>query len=137
MRVGFRVSQFRGDPIFQFLRDKMFQPFRLIVNFVPGIVEEIMEKTLQQAVMAKNLQSAHPPGCRQTHAAVLFVFHKWRFLGRELLEHSRYGCGTDAEMPGERVAGHAFFFRPGQFQDGFQIIVYRFRSVRPMFSRLH
>jgi len=54
----------------------MFQPFRLIVNFVPRVVEEIMEEALQQAVVAKDLQSAHPAGCRQTHAVMLFVFYK-------------------------------------------------------------
>jgi hypothetical protein len=35
MRIGFRIPQFRGDAIFQFLRDEVFQPFRLVVNFVP------------------------------------------------------------------------------------------------------
>src|ERR1035441_10370523 len=76
----------------------MFQPFCLIVNLVPRVVEEIMEETLQQAVMAKNLQSAHLPTRCQTHAAVLFVFYKRRLLRRELLEHTGDGCGTNAEM---------------------------------------
>ena len=36
----------------------MFQPFRLIVNLVPRIVEKIMQETLQQTVMAANLPRA-------------------------------------------------------------------------------
>lgn len=115
----------------------MFQAFCLIVNFVPRVVEEIMEKTLQQAVVAKNLQSAHLPSRCQTHAVVLFVFYKRRLLRRELLEHASNGCGTDTEMLREGVAGHPFLFRPGQFQYRFQIVVYRFRVVRPMASRRH
>ena len=41
-----------------------------------------MEETLQQAVMAKNLQSTHLPRGSQTHAVVLLVFHKRRLLCR-------------------------------------------------------
>ena len=115
----------------------MFQPFRLVVNFVPGVVEEIVQETLQQTMVAKNLQSAHLPGCGQTHAVVLFVFHKRRLLRRELLEHSGDGSRTDTEMLRESVAGHPFLFGAAQFQDRFQIIVDRFRVVRSMCSRWH
>ena len=90
----------------------MLQPFRLIVDLVPRVVEEIMEETLQQTVMAKNLQRAHLPGGRQTHAVVLLVFHKRWLLCRELLQHSGDGSGTDAEMVGEGVAGHPFLCAP-------------------------
>ena len=89
----------------------MFQPFRLIVNLVPRVVEEIVEEALQQAVMAKNLQSAHLPYCRQTHAAVLFVLHKRRLLRRELLEHSSDGSRTDTKMLSKGVAGYPLLFR--------------------------
>ena len=78
----------------------MFQPFRLFVNLVPRVVEEIMEETLQQTVVAKNLQGSHLAGRRQTHAVVLFVFHERRLLCRELLQHSSYGSGADTEMMG-------------------------------------
>ena len=133
MRIGFRIAQFRRDAIFKPLRDEMFQPFGLVVNLVPRVVEEIMEETLQQAVMAKNLQSAHLSGRCQTHAVVLFVFHERRLLRRELLEHSGDGSRTDTEMLGEGVAGHPFLFGAAQLQDGFQIVVYGFRVVRSMF----
>ena len=64
VRIRFRVSQFRSDPIFEPLRYEVLKPFRLIVNLVPRVVEEIMQETLQQAVMAKNLQGAPLPGGR-------------------------------------------------------------------------
>ena len=66
MRIGFRVAQFRGDAIFQPLRDEVFQTFRLVVNFVPGIIENIVQEALQQTVMAKNFQRPHLARRRQT-----------------------------------------------------------------------
>src|SRR5439155_7960846 len=123
--IGLRVPQFRRDTIFEPLRDEMFQPFCLIVNLVPRVVEEIMEKTLQQPVMAKNLQSAHLPRRCQTCAVVLFVFDERRLLSRELLQHSSHGGSTDTEMMSQGVAGHPFLFRAAQLQYRFQIVVYR------------
>ena len=45
IRIG--VLQLRGDPVFEPLRDEVLQPFRLVVNLVPGVVEEIVEEALQ------------------------------------------------------------------------------------------
>ena len=92
----------------------MLQPFCLIVNLVPRVVEYIMEEALQQTMVAKNLQGSHLPTCRQTHAMMLFVFHEWRLLRSELLEHSCYGSSSDTEMMGENVASHTVLFRPAQ-----------------------
>ncbi len=92
----------------------MFQPFGLVMNLVPRIVEEIMEEALQQTMVAKNLQSAHLPGRCQTHTVVLFVFHERWLLRGELLEHSRHRSSTDTEMLGESVTGHLFLFGAAQ-----------------------
>src|SRR6266700_3071166 len=119
MRIGFRVSQFRSDPVFELLRDEMLQPFGLIVNFVPRVVEEIMEETLEQTVVAKNLQSAHLPGRCQTHAVMLFVLHKTWLLRSQLLQHSSNGCGADTEMLCDCVARDTLLFRSGQLEYGF------------------
>jgi len=115
----------------------MFQSFGLVVNLVPGIVQELMKKTLQQTVVAKNLQSAHLPGCCQTRTMVLFVFHERRLLRSELLEHSRHGRSSDTEMLGESVTGYPFRFGTTQFQNRLQIVIYRFRGVRSVVSRRH
>ena len=47
VRIDLRIAENRRDPIFKPLRDEVFQPFRLIVNFIPRVVEEIVEETLQ------------------------------------------------------------------------------------------
>lgn len=94
----------------------MFQPFRLIVNFVPGVIEEIMEEALQQTVVPKNLQGAHLSRCSQSCAVVFLIFHKRRLLRRELLEHSGDGSGTDTEMLREGVARYPFLFGAAQLQ---------------------
>jgi len=73
----------------------MLQALGFIVNLVPRVVEQIVEETLQQTMVAKDLQSPHLPGRRQTRAVMLFVFHEGGLLCRELLQHSRYGSGTD------------------------------------------
>ena len=96
-----------------------------------------MEETLQQTVVANNLQSAHLPRCGQTRAVVLHVFHKRWLLCRELLEHSSDGSGTDAKTLSKGVAGHPFLLRAAQLQYRFQVIVGRFRAVRSMHSRWH
>jgi len=137
VRIGLWISQFRGDPIFKPLRNEVLQPFCLIVNLIPRIVEEITEETLQQTVTAKNLQSAHFPRCSQTRAVVLLVFHKRWLLCRELLEHSGYGSGTDTKTLSKGVAGHPFLLGAAQFQYRFQIIVHRFRGARSVNSRWH
>lgn len=96
-----------------------------------------MEETLQQTMVAKNLQSTHFSGRCQTHAVVLFVSHKRRLLCSEFLQHSRHRRSTDTEVLDESVTGHLFLFGAAQFQYRFQIVVYRFRGVRSMFSRWH
>jgi len=94
----------------------MFEPFRLIVNLIPRVVEEIMKETLQQTVVTKNLESAHLAGCGQAHAAVLLVLHeRWR-LRSELLQHSRYGSSTDTKMLRQRIAGNPFLAGATQLQ---------------------
>jgi len=75
-----------------------------------------MEKAFQQTMVAKNLQSSHLTGRRQTCAVVLFVLDQRRLLRSQLLQHSRYGSSADTEIMREGVAGHAFLSRPGQFQ---------------------
>ncbi len=137
VRIGLRIAQFRGDAIFQTLRNEMFQPFRFLVDLVPRIVQEIVEEALQQTMMAKNLQRAHLSRRRQKHAMMLLVFHKRGLLRRELLKHPGDGCRAHAKMKSQSVAGDTFFFDASDFVDSFEIIVYRFRSVRTVDSRYH
>lgn len=96
-----------------------------------------MKETLQQTVVAKNLQSAHLPRRGQTRAMVFHVFHKRWFLCGELLQHAGYRSGADTKMLGKGVAGHPFLLRAAQLQYRFQVIVGRFRGARSMYSRVH
>jgi hypothetical protein len=73
-----------------------------------------MEETLQQTMVAKNLQSPHLSGRCQAHTVVLFVSHERRLLCSELLQHSRHRSSTDTEMLDESVTGHLFFFGAAQ-----------------------
>jgi hypothetical protein len=107
------------------------------VNLVPREVQEIMEETLQQTMVAENLQSSHLPARCQTRAVMLFILHKGWLLCRELLEHSSDGSSTYTEMLSEGVAADPLLFSAAQFQYRFQIVVYGFRGVRPMYSRWH
>src|SRR5271165_3303526 len=108
----------------------MFQPFGLLVNLIPGVVEEIVQETLQQTMVAKDFQSSHLSGRRQTHAVMLFIFHQGWLLCSELLQHSSYGSGTDIKMTSEGIAGNPSLFRAAQLQYRFQVVVHRFRGVR-------
>jgi len=94
----------------------MFQAFCLIVNLIPGVVEEIVEETFQQTVVSQNLKSAHLPRCSQLHAVVLLIFHKRRLSCRELLEHSSDGSSTDTKMVSKGVTGHPLRFWAAQLQ---------------------
>ena len=96
-----------------------------------------MQVTLQQTVMAKDLQSAHLPGRRQTRSAMFFIFHKRGFLRRQLLKHAGHGSCADSEVLRDRTAGHPVVFRAALFQNGLQIVVDRLRGIGPMCSRYH
>lgn len=137
MWIDLGVAQFRGNAIFKPLGNKVFEPFGFVVNFVPRISQHIVEESLQEPVVTKNFESPPVSRSRQENPMMFFIFDKERLLPRELLEHSGNGCRTDPETLGQRVAGHAFFFWSTQLQDGFQIIVDRFRVRWQMVSRRH
>ena len=98
VRICLGITEFGCDPILLPLRDEVLQPFCFVVDFVPRVIEEIMEEALQQTMVAKNLQSSHLAGRRQTRAMMLFVFHEGWLLCSELLQHSSYGSRTDTKM---------------------------------------
>ena len=66
----------------------MLQTFRFVVHFIPGKIENIVQESFEQAMMALNLQSPALTQFREDDSMVLLVFHKrWPLLG-EFLEHS-------------------------------------------------
>lgn len=47
MWIGLRMAQFGGNPILQLLGNKVLQPLRFLMDFIPTVVENIVQKTLQ------------------------------------------------------------------------------------------
>ena len=78
VRIGVRIAKFRGNPVFEALRNEMLEAFGFLVHFIPMIAENIVQESLEQAVMAQDFQRAELAGVRQAHAMMLFIFHKWR-----------------------------------------------------------
>jgi hypothetical protein len=75
MAVGIylRIAQLGGNPIFQLLGNEVLQSLRFFVNFIPRIVKDIVQKTLQQPVMPKDFQRPFPAVTVQKDTMMLFV----------------------------------------------------------------
>jgi hypothetical protein len=63
MRIYFRIAEDGRDPIFKSFRDEMFEAFRFLVHFVPGVLQNVVEKQFQQTVMPD--QFPRPPLARR------------------------------------------------------------------------
>ncbi len=87
MRVELGVAEFGGDALFEPLRDEVLEALGLLVHFVPGIVEDLVEEGLDEAMMADDLEGAFLSGFRELHAVVLFVDDQGWAEGGEFLEH--------------------------------------------------
>ena len=55
VRVG--IAQLGGDPVFQPLRDEVLQPLGLLMHLVPRVAEELVQKSLEQAMVAQYLEA--------------------------------------------------------------------------------
>ena len=84
----------------------MLEPFGFVVNLVPGVVEHIVQKALQQAMVAQHLQCALLTSPGQTRTVMFLVIHGRWLLRRQFLQHSRHGSGTNAQMLSECIAGY-------------------------------
>ena len=58
MRINLWVAQFGSDSFFKALRNKVLQALGFVVQFFERIVEDLVQKCLDQPMMAKNLKSA-------------------------------------------------------------------------------
>ena len=66
----------------------MLQTFRFVMHFIPGKIENIVEESFEQAMMALNLQSPSLTQFCKNHSMVFLVFHKRWPLAGKLLEHA-------------------------------------------------
>ena len=51
MGIHLRIAKLRCDSVFQLFRNEMLQPLRLFVNFIPAVIEYIVQETFQQSMM--------------------------------------------------------------------------------------
>ena len=58
MWVELRVSEFSGDPFFKTLGYEVLQAFGFVVKFLDGVVQNLVEKSLDKPVMTNNLEGA-------------------------------------------------------------------------------
>lgn len=125
VRISGGLAQLGGDPIFELFRYVVFQPLRLFMHFVPGVVKNLMQESFEQAMMPYYLQSPAPASQAQAHAVMLLILHEGRVLRREFLKHSRYRCRPDTQVVREDIAADGLFLRATQFQNRLQVIVHR------------
>lgn len=123
VRICFGITQLGGNPILQFFGDEMLQTLGLFMDFVPLIIENVVQEAFEQAVVANHFQSASSAGWRKTHAMVLFITHEGGALAGELLQHSGYGSGAYPEPFRKRVARYAAVFSAAELKNGLEIVV--------------
>ena len=76
VRVDFGIAQDRGHAVFETLGDEVFQPFGLLVHFVPGILQNVMQEEFEQAVMADEFPGAAFSGRRESDTLVLLIHNE-------------------------------------------------------------
>ena len=106
VRICFGITQLGRNTILKLFGDEMLQSFRLFMDFVPGIIENVMQKAFEQPVVANHFQSAFSAGSRKAYPVLLFITHGGGALPRQLLEHSRYGSRAYSEPFRKRIARH-------------------------------
>ena len=137
VRIEFRIAENRRDPIFKSLRDEVFEPFCFLVHFVPGVLQNVVQKQFEQTMVPD--QFPGPPFARRSepNTSVFFIQNQGRALRRELLKHSGHRRGTNSKSLGQSVSGDARVLRASQFENGFKVVVNGFRACERDCSRRH
>ena len=81
------MAELGGDALLEAFRDEVFEAFGLLMDFVPGIVENLMEEGFEEAVMADDLKGAPFSRLGELYSVVLLIDDERRFLQGELLQH--------------------------------------------------
>ena len=58
MWVELRVSEFGGNAFLETLGYEVLQAFGFVVKFLDGVIQNLVEKSLDQSVMTNNLEGA-------------------------------------------------------------------------------
>lgn len=97
MWIELWVPKFISDAFLEALRDEVLQAFGFIVNLVDGIVENLIEKGLNQSMVADNLQRASLASAGETNPIMSLVIDKWWRGSCELLDHACHGRRCDSK----------------------------------------
>jgi len=108
----------------------MLQAFGFVVHFIPGKIENIVQESLEQAMMALNFQSPPLTQFREDNSVVLLIFHeRWAFGGK-LLEHSGNRGRPHLQVGRQSAARDPFTGGTAQYQNRFEVIVDSLRGFR-------
>ena len=88
MRVDFGIAENGGNAIFKTLGDEVFEPLRLLVHFVPGILQNVVQKEFKQTMMADEFPGAAFSGRCEPNTPMFLIRHQGRTLRCEPLQHS-------------------------------------------------
>jgi hypothetical protein len=54
MGINIGIAQLGGNPVLQSLGNVVLQAFGFFVNFIPGVIQEVVKKSFQEPMMAHN-----------------------------------------------------------------------------------
>jgi len=75
VRVDFGIAENCSNAVFKTLGDKVLQPLRFLMHFVPGILQNVMQEEFEQAMMADQFPGAAFPRRREPNTPVLLIRH--------------------------------------------------------------
>src|ERR1035437_2586124 len=83
VRVDLGMPELGRDPFLEALRDEVLQPLRLRMHLCEWVVENFVEKRLNQPMMPHHLQCAPLPRTRELHPAMPLIRSEERRVGKE------------------------------------------------------
>ncbi len=74
--IDFRITENGGDPVFESFGDEVFQPLCLLMHLVPRVLQNIVEKEFEKAVMPHKFPGPPLSGSSEPNTPVLFIQHE-------------------------------------------------------------
>lgn len=115
----------------------MFQPLRLLMHFVPGVLQDDVKEQFKKPVMAHKLSGAAFSRRRQPNTPVLLIRDEsWALRGKPLTHTGHRGRPYPQPL-GEGLRCDRQLIGAAQFEDRLQIVVHRFRNRKHSSVRRH
>ena len=80
VRVEFGIAQYRRYTIFKALRNEVFKTFGLVMNFIPRILQHVMQEQFEQTMMPDQFPRSPFARRREPDTSVFFIKNKCRTL---------------------------------------------------------